>query len=144
MGENNVESAEEEELSPTNPMWPIVLKWILVVINCMYIFADSIVLIMGKSVSTDLNTFAESDFTVRVEGTIELIIALIGVIGLIGENVFVFAFHCIANVIYFIIIQIASGAQGDTVLFWFTVLWMIGSIVYAYHLWIARRNIVVT
>jgi len=89
MGENNVESAEEEEeLSSISPMWLIVLKWILVVINCMYIFADSIVLIMGKSVSTELNTFAESDFTLRVEGTIELIIALIGVIGLIGEKFF--------------------------------------------------------
>jgi hypothetical protein len=144
MGENNVESAEEEEeLSPINPMWLIVLKWVLVVINCMYIFADSVVLIMGKSVSSELNVISESDLIIRIEGTVELIIALIGVIGLIGENFFVFAFHCISNAIYFTIIQIAIRGGGDAILFGFTLLWIIGSVFYAYHLWI-RRNIVVT
>jgi hypothetical protein len=142
MGENNMESAEEEGLSPINPMWLIVLKWTLVVINCMYIFGDSIVLIMGKNVSTEMKTLSESELSMRIEGIIELIIAIIAVIGLIGENFFVLAFHCMSSVIYCSVIQIVSGGPGDGILFGFTLLWIIGSIIYTYQLWI-RRNIVI-
>ena len=136
MNDNN-ESAEDSDASPHSPIWLIIIKWSLVVVNCMWIFADSIAIIMGKSVTNKVKELPDSDSTIRFQASVELTISLIGLFGLIGEKFYVLVFHCTANTLYYITIFIIDQSE----MFVFASLWVLATVFYAYQIKFGRYRI---
>ena len=132
---DNIEAADDDPVQIT-PIWMIIIKWILVVINCMWIFADSIAIIMGRNVTkkVDESDLPESDLTLRILASIELVISIIGLIGLIGEKFLILGFHVIANTIYYTITFI----QDITEMFFFIFIWISLTALYCYQIQFGR------
>ena len=135
MGDNSRESVQDET-SISTPIWLIIIKWILVVVTCMWMFADSLAIIMAKKVTKRGEELEGSDSKIRIQATIELIICLVGLIGLIGHKFFIIVVHCICFALYFITLYFLNENE----MFWFSSLWVITTAFYAHQIRIRRSR----